>query len=479
YAEEGINGIIEGNWDYVFQSEFNGLKTEEPLFWTGSADVLEKYYKNNGTKIGFGQCWVFTGVLISMLRALGIPSRPVTVGFSGVALDNDLKIDYEEKNGELVYPDKNNFIWNFHVWVQASMQRLDMGTRYAGWQEVDPTYAKGPVSHRSIYESEINSTDLAYFYAAINADEASWNNGTLLRINTNSFIVTPNITENEDIFITRSFKPEEGTNEERLHYLNATRSLGVEVLFLKQRRKRSIKNKAEDYLLINPIEPVSIGDPLSFVITMKNPTLKTLVFRLSLKVNSVFNNLTVAHVIRNSTTTHTINSKQNVDFYEKIEFPEYKSKLVSSKTLSINAIIEGNGETFSFDTQMITFLTPHIKLEYLRNYKGECEHGESSISDSVGDQNYKKHDNASQIAIKVSLENPVSFVLNNARISMEGIRCDRRVYKIGRIQANDEIGRTLCLTCQRSSAIKESIVAFLISDDLDDVKGQTSIGLLQ
>ncbi|RWR99764.1 annulin-like isoform X2, partial [Dinothrombium tinctorium] len=186
YPEEGVNGIIEGYWDNSFQtpSEFNGLKAEDPVFWTGSADILEKYYKNNGTKIGFGQCWVFAGVLLSMLRALGIPSRPITVALSGLALDNDLTIDYELKEGELELLDEKNRLWLYHAWVQASMQRLDMGTRYAGWQEVDPTYAKGPVSHRSIHESEINSTDLAYFYAAVNADEAVWKNGTLLEIST-------------------------------------------------------------------------------------------------------------------------------------------------------------------------------------------------------------------------------------------------------------------------------------------------------
>ncbi|RWR98831.1 annulin-like protein, partial [Dinothrombium tinctorium] len=188
YPEEKINGIIEGNWHEVRDtpSEFNGIQASHAKFWTGSADILEKFYENNLIKIGFGQCWVFAGLLITMLRALGIPSRPVTVSFAGVDFDKDLTIDYELSWwwGTLKPKDDKNYKWNFHVWVQASMQRPEMGSYYSGWQEVDPTYARGPVSQRSLKKSEINSTDLAYFYAAVNGDEAVWQSGEVISTKT-------------------------------------------------------------------------------------------------------------------------------------------------------------------------------------------------------------------------------------------------------------------------------------------------------
>lgn len=69
-----------------------------PCRWTGSTTILSKYYRTKSPvryDIGmahvycsgtlstpyicrYGQCWVFSGVAISMMRALGIASRPVT-----------------------------------------------------------------------------------------------------------------------------------------------------------------------------------------------------------------------------------------------------------------------------------------------------------------------------------------------------------------------------------------------------------------
>lgn len=49
-----------------------------PFAWTGSVAILEKYLKNNGKSVKYGQCWVFSGAAVTICRALGIPARPVT-----------------------------------------------------------------------------------------------------------------------------------------------------------------------------------------------------------------------------------------------------------------------------------------------------------------------------------------------------------------------------------------------------------------
>ncbi|RWS09363.1 annulin-like protein, partial [Dinothrombium tinctorium] len=380
YPEEKINGIIEGNWNEVRDtpSKFNGFDASHATFWTGSADILEKFYYYNLEKIGFGQCWVFSGLLITMLRVLGIPSRPVTVSFAGVDFDKDLTIDYEKSWwwGTLKPKDDKNYKWNFHVWVQASMQRPDMGSKYSGWQEIDPSYAKGPVSQRSLIESEINSTDLAYFYAAINGDEAVWENGKVINTYTDNVgtrIITPGFKSLRDD-ITRKYKPREKSYRERKHYEKAAKSLGINPVSLNRRTKRSSKRKIK--VLIKPIAPVLIGDPLIFTVIIKNPTKNTQIVDLNLSVDSIFDNGTIVDTVKSRENVYTIRSLEEIEFSESIEFVEYKDKLRSSKTLSITAILRRGDNVFAFKSKMISILTPRIWMEYLKNYTGKCEKAE-------------------------------------------------------------------------------------------------------
>ncbi|RWS00390.1 protein-glutamine gamma-glutamyltransferase K-like protein [Dinothrombium tinctorium] len=133
YLNKFVRGsIIKGNWNSVQDTpeKFNGLEAEHALSWGGSAEILEKYHQYNGRKIGFAQCWVFTGVLITMLRALGIPSQAINNPGSAADYENDFTIDYEYKNGkfDLRNPELNG-VWYFHVWVQASMKRRDRGEK--------------------------------------------------------------------------------------------------------------------------------------------------------------------------------------------------------------------------------------------------------------------------------------------------------------------------------------------------------------
>lgn len=45
-----------------------------PSAWTGSAPILEQFL-DTGEEVKYGQCWVFAGVVTTVCRALGIPSR--------------------------------------------------------------------------------------------------------------------------------------------------------------------------------------------------------------------------------------------------------------------------------------------------------------------------------------------------------------------------------------------------------------------
>ncbi len=91
------NGVLYGRWDGDYTDG------QPPDFWRGSGQILEQFYRSNGEPVKYGQCWVFSGVLLSVLRILGIPSRSVTNFNSAHDTNRNRTIDfYYDENGDEV-----------------------------------------------------------------------------------------------------------------------------------------------------------------------------------------------------------------------------------------------------------------------------------------------------------------------------------------------------------------------------------------
>lgn len=84
-VDEG--GVIEGKWDGDYA---DGVS---PLAWTGSALIMDKYLQTGGNPVKYGQCWVFSAVVVTICRALGIPCRSVTNYISAHDTDSTLTVD--------------------------------------------------------------------------------------------------------------------------------------------------------------------------------------------------------------------------------------------------------------------------------------------------------------------------------------------------------------------------------------------------
>lgn len=92
---EDDNGVLEGRWTDDFPDG------KFPWFWTGSAAILKQYYQSGGQPVKYGQCWVFSGVLLTVLRVLGIPSRSITNFSSAHDSNRNRTIDeYYSEDGE-------------------------------------------------------------------------------------------------------------------------------------------------------------------------------------------------------------------------------------------------------------------------------------------------------------------------------------------------------------------------------------------
>jgi hypothetical protein len=156
---------LAGRWD----GEYND--GESPLSWTNSRDILKKWRDGNWQPVKYGQCWVFSGILNSALRALGIPARSVTNFRS--AHDS---APYDGVIEERV-KDSGESIWNFHVWNEAWFARPDLSVAEPHWNAVDATpqersegrFQTGPASKHDVYNGRRASYDSAFIISEVNA----------------------------------------------------------------------------------------------------------------------------------------------------------------------------------------------------------------------------------------------------------------------------------------------------------------------
>ncbi|XP_069102220.1 protein-glutamine gamma-glutamyltransferase K-like [Argopecten irradians] len=178
-------GVLTGNWS----GNYTGGK--KPTAWTGSHAILEEYHKTK-SPVKFGQCWVFSGVLTTCCRTLGIPTRSVTNFNSAHNTDTSNTIDVIlDEYGMPMDEYNSDSVWNFHVWNDVWMARPDLGSKdYGGWQALDSTpqetsdglYCCGPCPLLAIKKGDVTVPyDGHFIYCEVNADRVYWkiDNATL------------------------------------------------------------------------------------------------------------------------------------------------------------------------------------------------------------------------------------------------------------------------------------------------------------
>uniref|UniRef100_A0A3P9QE38 Protein-glutamine gamma-glutamyltransferase 2 n=1 Tax=Poecilia reticulata TaxID=8081 RepID=A0A3P9QE38_POERE len=213
--EQMNDGVLRGNWSDDFKHGF------PPTHWSGSYAILKLWFASFCKAVNYGQCWVFAGVLCSVMRLLGIPCRVVT-NFES-AHDSDANLTIDTYYGEFgVKPKKN-----FHVWVEGWMRRPDLGEdgRYDGWQVLDGTpqeksegvFCCGPAPVAAILNGNVDlKYDVPFVFAEVNADRVTWlgkGGQDLCNSDTRSvgqYISTKAVGSNRRMDITSAYKYTEG-----------------------------------------------------------------------------------------------------------------------------------------------------------------------------------------------------------------------------------------------------------------------------
>ncbi|XP_007425067.1 protein-glutamine gamma-glutamyltransferase 4 [Python bivittatus] len=276
---EDDHGVLFASWS----GHYSGGTA--PLAWTGSVTILQQYYKTQKSVL-YGQCWVFSGVLTTVMRCLGIPCRSVSNFASAHDTEENLNVDiYLDEKGRKIESLTTDSVWNFHIWNDVWMKRLDLPSGFDGWQAIDATpqepsqgiYQCGPTPVKAIRHGEIYLPyDSKFVFAEVNADKMFWlvknAGGTKEYVklweetkaigkNISTKAVGKNIRED----ITAQYKFLEGTPEERKaveiasSYLQSSKSKSYNRILPPKLLKANLKFEVERKETLWPGQPVDLN----------------------------------------------------------------------------------------------------------------------------------------------------------------------------------------------------------------------------
>lgn len=276
-SEDEDAGILEGLWS----DEYPGDCTL-PWAWTGSVEILTQYMASKKS-VKYGQCWVFSGLVTTLCRALGIPTRSVTNFESAHDTDASMTIDFHWNEEDEPIDKMNDSVWNFHVWNESWFLRPDLPEGFDGWQAHDATPQEssegvmkcGPSPVAAIREGKVYLPyDTKFIFAEVNGDKVHWlvrkdGSSEVLGIDKSAIghhISTKAVGQDAREDITLQYKYEEGSIEERNCVHRAFRYSSR-----KESKVYDIKEPDVKFDLISP-EKVTLGEDFKLEVKLKNIT---------------------------------------------------------------------------------------------------------------------------------------------------------------------------------------------------------------
>ncbi|CAB3257332.1 unnamed protein product [Arctia plantaginis] len=384
--ENDDGGVLVGRWDGEYE---DGTAPSE---WTGSVDILEQFLETQ-EPVAYGQCWVFAGVVTTVCRALGLPSRVVSNLVSAHDANSTLTVDkyYSETMEELGFDPNNentnaDSIWNYHVWNDIWMARPDLPAGYGGWQAIDATpqetsqgiFRCGPAPLEAIKQGNIGvNYDVEFMLASVNADLMRW------RINpddeTGYSMVDSNqyhigrmvLTKKPYVFdpngdgdrenITDQYKFQEGTPSERLALMN-----GVRFSERAKRYYQMLSNAENDIKFkLRDVDTVQIGKDFRVVVDIENSCNEGRNIKASLSTTSVFYNGVRAEVVKKVEGKMFVgpNKKEQISIVVKAD--DYLPKLVEYCNMKISAmaIVDETKQSWADDDDF-QIIKPNINIKF-------------------------------------------------------------------------------------------------------------------
>ncbi|XP_041984352.1 hemocyte protein-glutamine gamma-glutamyltransferase-like [Aricia agestis] len=379
-------GVLIGRWDGQYDDG------TAPAEWTGSVDILAQYLETQA-EVPYGQCWVFAGVVTTVCRALGIPSRVVSNLVSAHDANNSLTVDkyYSETMEELDFDPNNpaggaDSIWNYHVWNDVWMARPDLPPGYGGWQAIDATpqetsdgtFQCGPAPLEAIKQGVLGvNYDVEFMLASVNADLMRWRRDPeaesgFSMVDTNNyhigrmiltkkpFVFDP-LGDKDRMDIISEYKYKEGSASERLALMNGVRH--------SERAKRYYAvaaNLTNDIQFkLRDIDAVQIGEDFRVTVDIENNATEPRHIKAALSATSVFYNGVRSEVIKKQEGKIFVGPGKHEEVSILITSAEYLPKLVEYCNIKISAmaIVDETKQSWADDDDF-QILKPNIIVKF-------------------------------------------------------------------------------------------------------------------
>jgi len=466
-------GVLAGNWSGKYE------KGTAPTDWTGSTAIMEQYVANRGP-VKYGQCWVFSAVVNTICRAIGIPGRSVSCFVSAHDTNQSLSVDkFFTKNGKKIDKEKREYgihdsIWNFHVWNEVYMARPDLPRGYGGWQAIDATpqeisdrkFQCGPASVVAVKKGMIGlGYDVQFLFSEVNADlmsftedeESTWG---YRRTRSNHYHVGRKIVTKaagfEDHYgntdmeeITYDYKISEGTPSERLALLNAVRG--------SERAKRvfEYKDASDVEVEMEDMEGIKFGESYKTRIVLENKSDVARVMDVFITTYSIHYNGVRAKQIKEIRGKFTLQPKEKDALILTVNPGEYMDKVVEYcmvKVYSMIRVVDTN-QTWSGEEDFMMD-KPRLEIELV----GEA-----------------RRRNLCQV--KISFTNPLPIALTSCYFMLEAAGILREFKKPCRdVAPNERVEELIGFYPKRAGSAK--LVVRFNSSDMLDVNGTLAIRIM-
>jgi len=456
------DGVLTGRWSKEWPE--NCVK---PWEWVGSVKIMEEYMRSK-RPVRYGQCWVFSGLLTTLCRTLGIPCRSVTNFSSAHDSDGSMTIDFhfDEKDDPIDFLDDS--IWNFHVWNECYMTRPDLPEGYGGWQAIDSTPQEasegvmrcGPASIRAIKEGHVFLPyDTPFIYGEVNGDVCNWKVNTydlsyeVSNINSNTvgrYLSTKKVDsafQREDV--TDLYKyPEFSGDETRVR----DQVLKMSHRYAHVKQTAEVKEPEVQFILLVPDEMAFGRDGIAKLqMTNKGNSVRNVSVSLTAKISfytgvptqNLHSNKGKVMVGPNETTVYTLDLKAQ-DYLDKL-IDDGKLKIYAHATVEETKQNWANSDFVDLDKPdlIVTLMTPGAQV-------------------------------GRPLVVDVSFINPLAVTLTDCKLMIEGPGVERtKTIQLRDVKPGDVVSEVVALRPRRGG-IRE-VMATFSSKQLVGLNGSVEI----
>ncbi|KAF5298385.1 hypothetical protein FQR65_LT01163 [Abscondita terminalis] len=437
------NGAVMGNWS----EDFSG--GTPPTEWIGSMEILQKYYKKK-KPVKYAQCWVFSGVLTTICRALGIPCRTVTNYKSAHDTQNSLTVDYfMDENGKILEDLNSDSIWNFHVWNEFGCKDQIWGGPTLGGKRSTP-----PRKNKATICEVKRPYDTGFLFAEVNADKVYWRytgpNHPLKLLGKDIHSIgkliitkTPGKWQFEDI--TTTYKHPEHAKEERTTMFKALKQ--SENLFARY----YLNDDFNDILFkLEMRDDSKIGQPFNAYLVMTNVNkTKDYTVMVTLRVDAVAYTGKVGENIKQDRFKVQVKADTTMELKTSVTYTEYRKKLLDQAAFNVSCLASVEDTEFEYYTQdEFRVRKPDIKIILLSQPKENQD-----------------------VSVDVYLENPLPIPLKKCEfiIDAPGLTKKLTLKVKGTVLPGAKALVKFRFAPPKSGS--QTIAAKFVSTDLEDVDG--------